>query len=161
MPILTRADITTGLKLMSDYGEFEARVEARIGEIIKIICKCYGADCSNMWWDFAGYDSDYGDGGTLSQCWHGKTINVVSAQIGEPTIDVKEWPEEMCYVPASWLVMEDSKIEAEILKLIQELRDEMVAEAAAKVAVKAKKEALKKAAAAKLTDEEKKALGIK
>lgn len=161
MPMLKKEEIDSGLKLMKDYSSFEAQVTERIGEILKIICKCYGADSSEMWWDYAGDDRDYGSGGTLMECWHGATINVVSYQIGDPTIDIHEWPDEICNIPASWLKTEDAKIEAEVLKLIQELRDEKVAEAAAKSAAKVKKETLKKQAVAKLTKEERAALGIK
>lgn len=161
MPILTREDIDNGLKLMKDYNAFEEQVSERIGEILRIICKCYGANSSEMWWDYAGDDRDYGDGGTLSQCWYGNSINVVSYQIGDPTIDITEWPDEMCNIPASWLRTEDSKIETEILKFIQTLRDEKAAEAKTKASAKAKKAELKKQAAAKLTAEERKALGIK
>jgi hypothetical protein len=105
-----------------------------------------------MWWE-------YEDDGPLS-LWSNEVISIDLNNVGASTIDVAEFPEEMHCIPVAWLSTEDSAITAEVLDFIQKSRDKKAAKAKARKQAKVRKEELKRQAAAKLTPEERKALGL-
>lgn len=163
MPALTKDELAAVENSISQYRASNAIVVKRIKEIITIILDCYGCDCTVMWWDFSGRDRDYGDGGNLADSW-GSTINVVVDAIGAIKIDVAEFPDELSNIPKEWLTTADNKIVDEVMKFINDIRDEQkakIADKAKKAASKVAKKKAKEEVLKKLTPEEREILGAK
>lgn len=162
MSILTKQQVSDAEKSIQDFRGFQGVISNRIREIIGVICKCYGADISNMWWDYAGDQVAKGDGGSLSENW-GDTINIVTHGIGSTTIDTSEWPEEICFIPRDWLMLSDDNIEKLTLDFIQGVRDNKKTVKAAREKRARNKLAKKSAQAdvlAKLSVDDRKILGF-
>lgn len=166
MTKILKTDLDEYWTVIKAVGPYHEKILNRINYILRTTYKEFGGEID--WWDFENYD---GNAYTLEQCL-GKTevtnldVRVKGSwdDLGELIIklDDGDYCEFTYGFPIRWL-HEDFEDELSRGKATQEkeVAAEKKAKADKRAAKKAAKEKLKALAAAKLTPEERKALGLK
>lgn len=113
------------------------------------------------WWDYATYNFESEEDGSLSYAWNVDSINL-RAQWRESPYEYEDWLRDYVYeFPVKFLTCSDEDIEKEIKdglaleEAIEQLKEKM------EKAAEQEKKVFKQAALNKLTEEERKILGLK
>jgi len=166
MTKITETDLKDYHKALKALSPYHSKIEARIEYVFRTVLQIYGAELD--WYDYRNYD---GNVDTLMDALGTDSVSVHCYEIATKTplddeiyfkLDDGDYCEFFHEFPLRWL-HEDFEDELARGKAAheKEVEDEKKAKADKKAKKKAEKERLKKAAAAKLTPDERKALGLK
>ena len=158
MTQLDRAFVYSILEKIKDIGEYSIKVEARIEEVLSIVLKCYGVTGSFRFGYYGETGGEHCDGGSFVENF---TKDSIEIYLHCDLPSARELPEEVSRLPTEWLYTSNDDIRKEVLARIAEEDAENERVRVAALKGKEKKKALKQAALSKLTNEERKALGIK
>ncbi len=143
---LTELDIEKYKSASSIFEGAKAKIETRVDEVIKIICKIFGSIPSSIPTPY------YKDGSDEVEFR-------LTARGGRCT-ETDEWDYSYSF-PRQFLFMSDDEIRSTIKKEIQDTEDNAKKEKEKRLTKAEAKKKLKAAVMKKLTKEEKKALGVK
>lgn len=158
---LDPTDLTKFDAAIAQVRPYEQKISKRIHEVLAIICKCAGSELD--WWDCGYYDNFK----SLQEVWDAEGhINLYVEAKGR----FAALPDKFSASDAFWplltefdtnlLTMDDEEIRAIVKKKIDEIVQEHLEEQAAAERSKQEKKAKKAEVLAKLSPEERNALGL-
>jgi len=166
MTKINKTDLDKYWTAIKAVGPYHEKIVNRINYILRTTYKEFGGEID--WWDFENYD---GNAYTLEQCLGKTEVSNLDVRVKGSWRDLEEliiklddgdYCEFTYGFPIRWLYEEfEDELSRGKATQEKEVAAEKKAKADKKAAKKAAKEKIKVTAAAKLTPEERKALGLK